>query len=302
VSERWSVYFGLRWEGVNIKSSGTDYGRIDNTSSVLSPLFQTLYKLGEKKKDQLRFGLTRTYKAPGVGDLIPRRFTSNNNSSTSPDSMGNPNLKPELAWGLDLAFEHYLGEGGGLLSASTYARRIEDITRRRVEQIDGLWVSRPVNAGSADTYGIELEAKLPLRSLMKEAPGVEMRANLTRSWSKLDTVPGPNNRLDQQVPVSGTVGADWKLDKLPLTLGGSTATRAAAKYASRSGSSPIRCRNGRWTFTACGSSRARRNCACRPRTRCTRTTCRSRPTSRRAERAATPPSRPPASCCARCWR
>jgi outer membrane receptor protein involved in Fe transport len=221
VTDRWSVYFGLRWEGVNIKSTGTDYGSIDSNSSVLSPLFQTLYKLGEKKKDQVRFGLTRTYKAPGVGDLIPRRFTSNNNSSTSPDAMGNPNLKPELAWGLDLAFEHYLGEGGGLLSASTYARRIEDITRRRVDLIDGLWVSRPVNAGTAKTYGIELEAKLPLRSLMKDAPGVEMRANLTRSWSKLDTVPGPNNRLDQQVPFSGTVGADWKLDKLPLTLGGS---------------------------------------------------------------------------------
>ena len=113
------------------------------------------------------------------------------------------------------------GEGGGLLSASTYARRIEDITRRRVDYIDGAWVSRPVNAGTANTYGVELEAKLPLRALMKDAPGVEMRANLTRNWSKLDTVPGPNNRLDQQVPLSGTVGADWKLDKLPLTLGGS---------------------------------------------------------------------------------
>ncbi len=221
VTDRWSVYFGLRWEGVNIKSTGTDYGSIDNNSSVLSPLFQTLYKLGEKKKDQVRLGLTRTYKAPGVGDLIPRRFTSNNNSSTSPDFMGNPDLKPELAWGLDLAFEHYLGEGGGLLSASTYARRIEDITRRRVDFIDGSWVSRPVNAGTANTYGLELEAKLPLRAIMKDAPGVEMRANITRNWSKLDTVPGPNNRLDQQVPVSGTVGADWKLDKLPLTLGGS---------------------------------------------------------------------------------
>jgi outer membrane receptor protein involved in Fe transport len=221
VTDRWSVYFGLRWEGVNIKSTGTDYGSIDNNSSVLSPLFQTLYKLGEKKKDQVRFGLTRTYKAPGVGDLVPRRFTSNNNSSTSPDFMGNPNLKPELAWGLDLAFEHYLGEGGGLLSASTYARRIEDITRRRVDEIDGVWVSRPVNAGTAKTFGIELEAKLPLRALMKDAPGVEMRANVTRNWSKLDTVPGPNNRLDSQVPVSGTIGADWKLDKLPLTLGGS---------------------------------------------------------------------------------
>lgn len=221
VSDRWSVYFGMRWEGVNIKSSGSDYGSIDSNSSVLSPLFQTLYKLGEKKKDQVRFGLTRTYKAPGVGDLIPRRFTSNNNSSTSPDFMGNPNLKPELAWGLDLAFEHYLGEGAGMLSASTYARRIDDITRRRVDLIDNVWVSRPVNAGTANTYGIELEAKLPLRALMKEAPGVELRANLTRSWSKLDTVPGPHNRLDQQVPVSGSLGADWKLDKLPLALGGS---------------------------------------------------------------------------------
>jgi outer membrane receptor protein involved in Fe transport len=221
VTDRWSVYFGLRWEGVNIKSTGTDYGSIDNNSNVLSPLFQTLYKLGEKKKDQVRFGLTRTYKAPGVGDLIPRRFTSNNNSETSPDFMGNPNLKPELAWGLDLAFEHYLGEGAGLLTASSYARRIEDITRRRVDFIGGSWVSRPVNAGTANTYGIELEAKLPLRSLMKDAPGVEMRANLTRSWSKLDTVPGPNNRLDQQVPISGTIGADWKLDTMPLTLGGS---------------------------------------------------------------------------------
>ncbi|MYN04745.1 TonB-dependent receptor [Pseudoduganella sp. DS3] len=221
VSERWSVYFGLRWEGVNIKSSGSDFGSVDSNSSVLSPLFQTLYKLGEKKKDQVRLGLTRTYKAPNVGDLIPRRFTANNNTATTPDFMGNPDLKPELAWGLDLAYEHFLGEGGGLLTASTYARRIDDVTRRRVDLIDGAYVSRPVNAGNADTYGIELEAKLPLRSLMKDAPGVEMRANLTRSWSKLDTVPGPNNRLDQQVPISGTVGADWKLDSMPLTVGGS---------------------------------------------------------------------------------
>jgi outer membrane receptor protein involved in Fe transport len=156
-----------------------------------------------------------------VGDLIPRRFASNNNTATSPDQTGNPTLKPELAWGLDLAFEHYLGEGGGLLSASTFMRRIEDIQHRRVDLINGLWVSRPVNEGVANTRGVELEAKLPLRSLMKAAPSVEMRANLTRTWSELDSVPGPHNRLDQQTPISGTVGADWKLDGLPLTTGGS---------------------------------------------------------------------------------
>jgi outer membrane receptor protein involved in Fe transport len=221
VTDRWSVYFGLRWEGLQVTSSGNDYADVDNKFNVLSPLFQTLWKLGEQKKDQVRLGLTRTYKAPSVGDLIPRRFASNNNTATSPDQTGNPTLKPELAWGLDLAFEHYLGEGGGLLSASTFMRRIDDIQHRRVDLINGPWVSRPVNEGVANTRGVELEAKLPLRSLMKAAPSVEMRANLTRTWSELDSVPGPHNRLDQQTPLSGTVGADWKLDGLPLTTGGS---------------------------------------------------------------------------------
>jgi outer membrane receptor for ferrienterochelin and colicins len=220
VAPRWSVYAGLRWEGIETRSSGVGYAPVNNKSSVWSPLFQTLWKLPGSKSDQVRLGLTRTYKAPGVGSLIPRRFASNNNSQTSPDQQGNPLLKPELAWGLDLAFEHYL-EGGGLLTASTFVRRIEDITHNKVDKIDGLYVSMPVNDGVANTRGIELEAKLPLRSLYKTAPNIDLRANLARNWSTLTTVPGPNNRLDQQTPFSGTVGADYKLDGTPITVGGS---------------------------------------------------------------------------------
>jgi outer membrane receptor protein involved in Fe transport len=220
VTPRWSVYFGLRWEGIETRSEGLDYAPVDNKSSVFSPLFQTLWKIPGSKADQVRLGLTRTYKAPGVNSLIPRRFASNNNSETSPDQQGNPLLKPELAWGLDLAFEHYL-EGGGLLTASTFVRRIEDITHNKVDQIKGLWVSMPINDGVANTRGVELEAKLPMRSLSKSAPNIDFRANAARNWSTLTSVPGPNNRLDQQTPFSGTVGADWKLDSVPLTLGGS---------------------------------------------------------------------------------
>ncbi|MDB5936464.1 MAG: tonB-dependent Receptor Plug domain protein [Massilia sp.] len=220
VTPRWSVYFGLRWEGIETRSEGNSYAAVDNKSSVWSPLFQTLWKIPGSKADQVRLGITRTYKAPGVNSLIPRRFASTNNSETSPDQQGNPNLRPELAWGLDLALEHYL-EGGGLLTASTFVRRIQDITRQHVDQIDTLWVSMPINAGVANTRGIELEAKLPLRSVYKTGPNIDMRANFARNWSSLDSVPGPNNRLDQQTPFSGTIGADWKLDSMPLTLGGS---------------------------------------------------------------------------------
>jgi outer membrane receptor for ferrienterochelin and colicins len=220
VTERWSVYLGLRWEGIQTTSEGSDYAPVDSKSSVWSPLFQTLWKLPNSKNDQLRLGVTRTYKAPAVNLLIPRRFASNNNTPTSPDQSGNPQLKPELAWGMDLAYEHYL-PGGGLLTASTYLRRIDNSIRNRVDLIDGLWISHPVNAGTANTHGIELEAKLPLRALYATAPAVELRANLARNWSTLDTVPGPNNRLDSQTPVSGTVGFDYKMDTMPLTAGAS---------------------------------------------------------------------------------
>ena len=220
ITPRWSVYAGLRWEGIDTRSSGAGYAPVENKSSVWSPLFQTLWKLPGSKSDQVRLGLTRTYKAPGVGSLIPRRAVSNNNSQTSPDQQGNPQLKPELAWGLDLAYEHYL-DGGGLLTASTFVRRIDGITRNQVSLLDGVWVSMPVNDGVANTRGIELEAKLPLRSLHKTAPNIDVRANLARNWSTLTTVPGPHNRLDQQTPFSATVGADYKPDWAPLTLGGS---------------------------------------------------------------------------------
>jgi outer membrane receptor protein involved in Fe transport len=220
VTRQWSVYGGLRWEGIRTRSAGNAYATVDNRSSVWSPVFQTLYKFEGSKNDQLRLGVTRTYKAPSVNSLVPRRFASSNNSQTSPDQQGNPALRPELSWGLDLAYEHYLA-GGGMLSASTYARRIQDITHNTTTLINGLWVSMPINDGVANTHGIELEAKLPLRSVWKEAPAVDLRANLARNWSTLSNVPGPDNRLDQQTPVSGNLGADYKMTSLPLTMGGS---------------------------------------------------------------------------------
>ncbi|MES2048965.1 MAG: TonB-dependent receptor [Pseudomonadota bacterium] len=219
VSKNWSIYAGLRWEGLETTSKGNTYAQVKNTSSVWSPILQTLWKIPGSKNDQVRLGLTRTYKAPDTSSLIPRRFISNNNLATAPDRTGNPNLKPELAWGLDAAFEHYLNDGG-VLSASVFMRRIDDITRTSLSDASGRWVAMPINDGLATTRGIELDAKFPLRSLISDAPAIDFRTNLSFNWSNLSSVPGPNNRLDSQTPVSANVGIDYKLDTLPLTLGG----------------------------------------------------------------------------------
>lgn len=221
VTPKWSVYFGLRWEGLRTTSEGNDFEGMRNQSSVLSPLFQTLWKLPNSKNDQVRFALTRTYKAPDLDRLIPRRNTTTNNGPTTPDIMGNPELKPELAWGIDTSYEHYFGEGA-MLSASAYARRIDDYTRRDVRQIGSRWVQLPVNDGSAEAHGFELEAKFPLQLFYKGAPALDLRANLARNWSHVDGVPGPDNRLADQVPLSANFGVDWKASAA-WTVGGSFA-------------------------------------------------------------------------------
>jgi outer membrane receptor protein involved in Fe transport len=220
VTPRWSVYLGGRWEGIRTNTSGNTFNAAESTSSVWSPLFQTLYKLPGTKSDQVRFAVTRTYKAPNTQQLIPRRFASVNNTSTDPDFQGNPNLKPELALGIDASYEHYWGEGA-LLSASVSARRIDDFTRQGIFFQDGRWVQLPVNDGRANTRGIELEAKFPLKSLVATAPAIDLRASVSRNWSSVDAVPGPNNRLNEQTPLSATLGIDYKAGA--LTTGGSFA-------------------------------------------------------------------------------
>jgi outer membrane receptor protein involved in Fe transport len=210
VTKNWSVYLGARWEGIQTRVEGNTFATAHNRSTVFSPLFQTLYKLPDTKGDQLRLALTRTYRAPSVQTLIPHRFSSVNNNQTDPDSIGNPNLKPELALGLNGAWEHYWAEGA-LVSVSASARNIDNNTRDQTVFDGSRWVSRPMNTGSARARGLELEAKFPLKALIATATALDLRGNLSRNWSSVDGIPGPNNRLLNQTPLSATLGADYKL-------------------------------------------------------------------------------------------
>ncbi|WP_314442417.1 TonB-dependent receptor plug domain-containing protein [Massilia timonae] len=221
VSKQWSMYAGLRWEGLETTSEGNTFETSTNRASVFSPLAQTLYKIPDSR-DQVRLALTRTFKAPSASNLIPRRFTTPNNSQTDPDYRGNPDLQPELATGIDAAYEHWWAEKA-LLSASVSVRRIEDYTRQGLILEDGRWIQTPVNDGDALTRSLELEAKFPLSAVMEDVPEIDLRASVSRNWSEVDAVPGPDNRLDQQVPLSATLGIDYKTRDGNLSTGASFA-------------------------------------------------------------------------------
>ncbi len=226
VNERFAIYYGVRWEGIETRSVGNSYEPIRNRSGVTSPIMNLLWKLPGSQKDQLRLGIARTYKQTNVNNLVPRRFFAPNNSPVTPDFIGNPRLKPELSWGLDAGYEHYPA-GGGNIGLAVYHRRIEDIVQRETVLENGLYISRPANIGKGKVSGVELDAKGRLTQLWAAAPGVDLRLNFAYNKSEVDYLPGPHNRLDEQVPWNGTIGADYRFAGVPLTVGTSYTARAA---------------------------------------------------------------------------
>ena len=225
VTPNWSLYFGVRWEGIDTTSEATGSGAgvppTTHRSSVVSPLFQTLWKFPDKSGRQLRLALTRTYKAPDTYSLLPRIARSTVNTSTAPDfQSGNSSLKPELATGVDLAYEHFFAKGASM-SLSGSVRALTQYNTRGIFLINGRWVNKPINNGNASSRSIEFDAKFPLQSIYNSAPPIDFRFNVARNFSRVDEVPGPNNRLDQQVPLSGTFGLDYRMPGGMVTAGAS---------------------------------------------------------------------------------
>ena len=226
INPHWASYAGLRYEHIGTDGNNGQT-QAQNNSSVFSPLLHALWRPEPDSQDQVRMSLTRSYKAPTVASLMApylrttQDSTNGRNGPSDPDTVGNPYLKPELATGLDLALEHYFSDGG-ILSASVFYRRVDNYVRTLVTQSPSSerWVSSPENVGTANTEGLELEAKFRLNQLLPSAPAVNLRTNLSLFHSQVFGVPGPHNQMDQQPHLTGNVGGDYRLRGLPLTLGG----------------------------------------------------------------------------------
>ena len=218
INPAWSAYIGLRREALHTSGEGNAAVPVDVDAGNWSPVFQTLFKpqraAGDTgPRDQFRLAISRTYKAPNIIQLMPRRYTvDNNNSAVNPDQQGNPKLRPELAFGVDIAWERTIGDGA-MVSISAFHKRIRDITLLAIDRSNGVWTSMPVNQGNATVRGLELEGTAKLGHLAA-------RGNLARNWSRLDRVPGPDNRIAGQAAYSGNVGLDYVSMANRVDLGG----------------------------------------------------------------------------------
>lgn len=221
LTPNWSTHFGARYEQLTTEGNTTS-GDVTNRNSVFTPLLHAMWRPDPKSRDQVRMSLTRSFKTPSMPTLLARRaYARDETSPTNADSVGNPNLKPEIATGLDVAVERYLPQGG-VVSATAFHRRVQNLIRSvtSFENSTQRWVSSPQNISEAVTEGIELEAKFRLDQLVPNALPIELRNNLSFYRSRVFSIMGPDNRLDQQPDMTLNLGGDYRMRSAPFTVGG----------------------------------------------------------------------------------
>ena len=235
ISPQWQLNLGLRNERIASESSNASLPVL-NVSSVLSPLAHVTYKFDPKSRDMVRASLTRSYKAPGLSALLSRPVingayanTNQTNTYLSPDRIGNPTLSPELATGLDIAYENYLNNDG-IFSVGIFHRNLTNVVRNLTELRNvswataPRWITQPQNFSDAVTSGLEFELRGRASDLMPQllgnAKALNLRTSLSFYRSSIAALPGPDNRLDGQQPWSASLGFDQRISGLPLSVGG----------------------------------------------------------------------------------
>lgn len=206
ISPQWQLNLGLRNERIASESSIASLP-IANVSSVLSPLAHLTYKFDPKSRDMVRASLTRSYKAPGLNALLARPVVNNaytntnlTNTYLSPDRIGNPALSPELATGLDIAYENYLSNDG-VFSVGIFHRNLTNVVRNLTELRNvswataPRWITQPQNFSDAVTSGLEFELRGRASDLMPQLLGNAKALNLRSSFSiyrsSIAALPGP---------------------------------------------------------------------------------------------------------------
>ncbi len=231
VNERWALNAGMSGQGTAIDITESRY-RGQSSFRLWSPSLHVSKKIGDDDKRQLRFSLAQSFKEPHADSFTVRPdihplAPCNANGACGPntietaDRTGNLALRPERSLGLNLSYEHGIGDD----SQITLEFFTRDITGKIGSEItldtvawssSPRYVSRPTNLGDASTAGINLEMELALSDIAKNAPKIELHGSVGLARSHVSSLPGPDNRLDKQTPWTAKLGGSYSVPGLPL--------------------------------------------------------------------------------------
>ncbi len=214
VTERIRLIGGARVEQAKIDvttllSNGSNVpARLDNTDVLPSLVLN--YKVTDQQT--LRFSATQTLARPEYRELSPVQFIDVIGSATT---AGNPNLKRTLIQNYDTKWEWY-PSGGEVISIGAFYKRF-DAPIERIDVATGgtSQIINFANAQSARNFGLEMEARSNLGSLVQALSPLSVFGNLTLMSSTIDIGEGvsantnTNRPMMGQAPYVANAGVTW---------------------------------------------------------------------------------------------
>ncbi|MFT4911511.1 MAG: outer membrane receptor protein involved in Fe transport [Brevundimonas sp.] len=143
----------------------------ENDYGFLLPSASLRYRLSDS--DRLILSVARTVRRPNFDRLSPALLKEEFGDD---DFLGNPDLQPESAWGIDLGFERRLGRRG-VVGLNAFYRDITDLVEETNTAVEGsggpgTYVYTVDNVGDGRVWGVEFDLSTPLDFIGMESTGV----------------------------------------------------------------------------------------------------------------------------------
>ncbi|RAK66451.1 TonB-dependent receptor plug domain-containing protein [Phenylobacterium kunshanense] len=176
---------GLRWENTDTTiedaTAPAASRKVDNDYSFLLPSAHLRWNLSAD--DRVKVSVARTVRRPNFDFLSPALLEAELGDN---DLLGNPNLKPETAWGIDVGFERRLGSRG-VAGVNVFYRDVKDLievasTGQVGSEGAGTFVLQPRNTGDGSVWGVEFDLSTSLSAFGLDDTGVF----LNYSWLDSD--------------------------------------------------------------------------------------------------------------------
>ncbi len=181
----------LRWEA-GLRYETTQVDITDETAPAASRSSSKDYAIALPSahlrwsvtpEDKITLSVARTIRRPGFNEISPALLLAEMGDN---DYVGNPDLEPESAWGLDIGYERRLGRTG-VAGINVFYRDVQNLievanTGVEGDEGDGTFVLTSRNTGDGAVYGIEFDLSTPLTALGLNDTGVF----LNYSWLNSD--------------------------------------------------------------------------------------------------------------------
>ena len=195
---RFSWEAGLRYETTDVSITDLTVAAADQNQSTDYAFFlpSAHIKFDVTEVDRLSASVARTVRRPNFDFISPALLEAELGDN---DLLGNPELEPESAWGLDVGYERRIGKAG-VAGINVFYRDVTDLievanTGVEGSEGSGTFVLQPQNTGDGTVYGIEFDLSTPLT--MFGLPNTGVFANYSWLDSDIDDTFGSRRFNDQ---------------------------------------------------------------------------------------------------------